>query len=350
MFCKGCGNELKEGVAFCDKCGTPQNNNVATITTGNSINSTSKSTSKKLALIIGIIVAVIVVAIVLIIVLSNNDSDGNNSKGSNGGKSSSPTAYSGSDYCEEIPVVYYNLIDNAPIISHTDFVDTLNKVYDEIKDDYSIYAIDIFYDIANNAYGEPTYFATRGFGPVGALYSTSFDKVCIFLTTNSVYNGGDVVFAITPVDYSKITGPSGDTDDVSGTFTSTSFYDVSPSTTESMFGHNIISSDALHGDYSGLTYSEIADALGSEGLLTEFELFGKGYDNKLVAAWYCPEEDSVLVLVIDYDLKPSDYNTDYTPIDETEQNRTFYEKTTVYTESRESFSPKYYGYLIGNLH
>ncbi len=273
---------------------------------------------------------------------ADSEQTGSPSTADNEQTGSSPTTYKGSEYCEEIPSGYYNLIDNAPIISHTDFADTLAEVYDGIKDDYSINALDVLYDIVRKKYDEPIAYSTGMFSTRGAIYSTVFGNICVVITSTTDYDGGDLEYAIVNYDYSSISGPSGNADDLAGYSESKSYATVDSSSMEKMYGKNMISSDDLNKDYSGLTYSQIADELGSAGLLSLCEVCGKGYDNRLVATWYCPEEDSILVTVVEYDLEKKDSHADFTQVTDLGQDITFYEKTSVYTEKREEFNSAYY--------
>lgn len=70
MFCGKCGNELKEGAKFCDKCGTATG--VSEVPFQQPVNVTGKAKlSVHKIVIISVIMAVIIIAVVVVIILVN---------------------------------------------------------------------------------------------------------------------------------------------------------------------------------------------------------------------------------------------------------------------------------------
>lgn len=79
MFCKNCGNEIKDGVKFCDKCGTLQNMSEQDTLTNPTITIQTAQTSKNrkrllrlLIIIIGIIIAIVLVVAILANIFNNS--------------------------------------------------------------------------------------------------------------------------------------------------------------------------------------------------------------------------------------------------------------------------------------
>lgn len=72
MFCKNCGNELKDGVKFCGKCGTPQSassSNLVSNINPNFETAYQNSTAKKkihpLAMIVLIVLSVLTISLII---------------------------------------------------------------------------------------------------------------------------------------------------------------------------------------------------------------------------------------------------------------------------------------------
>lgn len=79
MFCPNCGNELKEGTAFCGKCGAAQQvDNTTPLPVGNqnvfpnaTPVSASVATNKKMKKVPIIIIGIVVLIVILIVLLAN---------------------------------------------------------------------------------------------------------------------------------------------------------------------------------------------------------------------------------------------------------------------------------------
>jgi len=325
MFCTKCGSEVKEGLKFCPSCGNQMG--TANVSKEKTKKSNDGAKSKKPVFLIIGVVAVLVIVFGIIKVL-----------GSAGGNK--VAKYTGSEFTDAIPSDYYNLIDAAPMINHVDFLDiekqflrTMDKGY--LGDEATVM-------VCTEKYGKPT-LVPSSYGMVESCeYSTKFDYVFIALKGIPYSDGFE--YGLNVFDYTfkeAIPDPDKDldafiqwtySDEVKGTglWNPLGFDSVYEDDYEKMHGANIITKKELYADYSNMTYAEIANKLGSTGLLNYFQHFSD--NGKIAATWYCPEADSVLAVMLNYEL--GDGNNSYNKVSDLAKHADYYENVNVETYTR----------------
>lgn len=295
MFCSGCGNEIKDGIAFCDKCGTPINANNQNMVNAGAANNQSiagenasapkKSKNKNIPIIIAMIAVVLIAVIIIVVVLSSKkdkESSGNNSSSNSSGSKSgkSLTEYSGQVYDElGLATAFYNVIDAIPTIDtrvlkgeHSPQAPGEGKwlFSAEFEADYGQYCTDI-----------GNYFEAEWV--VATDYSSS-DGFDVYLRGDGIRGEDDFQSNTSPSMLTVFSINVGDGID--------QYKNYSLNTLSSMFGNNIISSQELNDNYSGMTYTEVVNKLGSIGFLTHLSYYFQW--ESIHIAWYCPDENAFL--------------------------------------------------------
>lgn len=289
MFCSGCGNEVKDDVAFCDKCGADLKKDAANTNVVNT-QAVGASKNKNMPIIIAMIAVVVIAAIIIAVVLSsgsdagssgNNDSN-NNSSDSKSGKTL--TEYSGQIYDElGLATSFYNVIDAIPTIDtrilkgeHSQQAPGEGKwlFSAEFEADYGQYCTDI-----------GNYFEAKWV--VATDYSSS-DGFDVYLSGDGIRGEDDFQSGASPAILTVFTV------NVGGEYIDVSEYkdSFSSSFLSSLFSNSAIDSTELNDDYSGMTYKEVADKLGSIGFLTHLSYFYQWESIRI--AWYCSDEDKLL--------------------------------------------------------
>ncbi|MCQ2522559.1 MAG: hypothetical protein MJ105_09305 [Lachnospiraceae bacterium] len=288
-----------------------------------------------------------------------NEQGTDNAENASSERKGAVTEYMGNDFCEEIPSVYYNLIDEAPIIDHMNFTGILRDIssrteFTTPQDEKAA----ILLENLENKVGEPTFFGynnSRLFQY--PMYSTAFDNVCVGF--QCVDLGPCLLdFVIVPVEYEENDGggetvwtPDGDVIKYySGRFDLTSYENFALEDLQVVYGKNMISAEMLHNDYSGMTYAQIAEELGSTGFLNAIEIREKDEDSfgttTILASWYCAEEDAMLSLQVKYTMTDieskesyKEYYAEYEEVEDSVQHVMFHEKTAMSVEDRCNFNP-----------
>lgn len=270
-------------------------------------------------------------------------------------KNKAVTEYTGSEFNDLIPSTYYNLMDQSPMINHTNFVELEREI--SSREDYSYNTLEASMEVMTDIYGEPTIIQPSKLlvGEGHALYSTAFGNVCVILNYRDLGTQQLVGYAVSPAEYQATPDELIEAVSVSeelrrrvGYFRKKSYDEFSMENLKTAYGASVINTDALYKDYSGMTYSQIAEELGSTGFLNSMVLcvdnnkVDIGDPATIVATWYCPEEDSLLTVEISYTVKdianwPNDYYAEYRAVEDVVQNKMFYEKETVTVVTRTEF-------------
>ena len=329
MYCTKCGKEIDKGSKFCTSCGAP----MGVSSEGNKLKINKETITKSNKVIWG----VIAVAVLLVIFI------GIKIIGSAGGKNIAK--YKGSDYVDTIPSDYYNLIGEAPMINHMELLDleknyvrNLEKGY--IDPDATLMA-------CTEKFGEPI-LVPSSYGMVeGCEYSTKYDYV--FISFRGVSSVDCIEYDIQSYDYDfdeYIPDKDKDfdafiqwtySDEVKGTgfWIKQDLNSVYEEDYKAMHGKNIISAKELQDDYSNMTYAEIANKLGSTGLLEYFMHYSYNKSGEMAVTWYCPEEDSVLVVLTNYVME-EDNATTHEKVSDLAKKADYYEITKCEVVSRDN--------------
>ncbi len=191
-----------------------------------------------------------------------------------------PTEYKGNEFCDEISEAYYNVIDNAPLIDHMSCAYAMRDMVN--ADCYSMDILEtreLQKNIMKRYFGEPTAYYMNLTNEC-SVYSTAMNNVGI-----TVYDTGvNFIYKIMPWTFVDVY--------------SEGFNIVDQADIEKMHQKNIITKEQLYADYSDMSYEELANELGSEGLLLAVKLWNDSTDKQVPSceiSWYCPEEDKLLI-------------------------------------------------------
>lgn len=186
MYCRKCGNELKEDDIFCNKCGTKVEDikRKETIVENSYTKNENVRNNNSIIRFIGlvVIISVIVIAVMMMLNKKGNyeESDIANQK-SSGTNSNYSTELSSSEARRILEATIGYLKTNSYVITGNILNDGTYK-YIESRGDKYIYAMTIKYNPIVNGHADTTKISSR---TVYTFYNSTTDKFSVHYSLNS---------------------------------------------------------------------------------------------------------------------------------------------------------------------